>query len=160
MTTKIGRHRATAAVILLLASCTNYDFALARKANGEFDVPKLMADLQASGQTQLRQGTWIPLIYLDVTTFGKDDATLPNGYSIQHLKAFGPVFLFGGSEKQILDEKGSGVESWDRSWVGWGLLHRNRDDYVETTHGRRYEGHERVLVFFGSDATVYSPPQR
>ncbi|MEO6595491.1 MAG: hypothetical protein ABIP94_12125 [Planctomycetota bacterium] len=159
MTTTIRRLAATAGLSLLLTACTNYDFARACTATGELDVPKLIADLEASGKTQLQQGIWIPLLYLNLTTFGKNDVTLPDGYSIQHMKAFGPMFLAGGNEKQILDKKGDGIESWNRKWVGWGLLYYNRDNFVETTHGRRHEGYDRVLAVFGGDSTRYAPKQ-
>lgn len=153
----------TAALLaILLAACTNYDFAAARKPSGEWDFAKLASDLERSGANSLRQGTWIPLIHMAVTTFTRNDPRLPPGYTLGQLDAFGPLFCVGGTDRRVVDEAFAPIEGEQRDWIGWGLCYYDLGESVETTHGRRHHGRDRVLLLFGGDSTHYVPatPER
>ncbi len=140
---------------LLLVACSNYDFADARKTDGEWDLARLAADLEKSGEDSLRQGSWFPLIHLDVITFRRSDPRMPPGYTLQQFDANGPVFFAGASERRVFDERFEPVEGETRDWFGWGLLYWDRSQTIETTHGRRHDGADRVLLLFGGDSTHY-----
>jgi hypothetical protein len=145
----------TALSLCALTACSTYDFARARLPDGSLDTKKLIADLEASGKHSLDQGTWIPLIYLELTTFEKSDDQLPEGYTLTHLKSFGPLFFAGGNDMKILAKDGASVEARDREWAGWGVLYHDHDSYVGTPYGTRREKHERFLLLFGSDHVLY-----
>lgn len=148
----------SALLAILLAACTNYDFAAAKKPSGEWDFAKLASDLERSGANSLRQGTWIPLIHMAVTTFARNDPRLPPGYTLGEIDAYGPLFCVGGTERQVFDEAFAPIEGETRDWLGWGLGWWDAADTVETSHGRRYHGRDRVLLLFGGDSTHYVRP--
>lgn len=150
-------HPFVAAALLVAASaCSTYDFAAAQRPDGSYDTQRLIADLEASGEESLSDGTWIPLLYLDLRRFEKNDVLLPAGYTLSHLRSYGPLFCTGSREFASSDAKGAEIETGDREWAGWGLLYHDRDDYVATTHGRRLDYSQRFLLLFGSDGRIYA----
>ena len=154
----MNRHSSSIACLALclsLAGCANYDFAMAKKASGEWDMQKLIADLQTSGETQLSNGIWIPLIYTNLTTFSRSHPLMPDGYTLRDMTAIAPIFCAGSHEEWIVDEAGAPVEQSDRWWVGWGLLLHDYDEYVHTPSGLRCHGRFRWLALFGNDSVHY-----
>lgn len=153
------RRGAYAAVLAVsLAACSNYDFARARTPDGRYDMAKLMADLSESGKPSLMQGIWIPLIYANFTTFKKNEDTLPDGFTLEDVAGYGPLFCGGSTDKQIVDTHGAEIESQDHEWVGWALLYNDRDSYIQTPHGRRIEKRQRFLVLIQQDSDAYARP--
>ncbi len=146
-------------VCCLAAGCTNYDFRKAMTTSGEFDVPKLIEDLKTSGRDQLSSGTWIPLIYLDLTTFKASSPLYPPGYTLQQMTCVGPIFCGGATDVRVMDEKGVSIESNDLFWLGWGVLFYDHDQRIETPSGPRLQERRRLALLFGKDETVYRRPQ-
>lgn len=139
------------------AACSSYDFAAARLPDGSYDMPKLIADLDASGKDQLSSGLWIPLVWLDLETFGRSDPLLPDGYTLSRLSSFGPVFLGGHRETHVVDVHGADVERHWNTWVGWGTLYYDDREAVGTLHGVRHSGLTRLLLLFGGSSLFYAP---
>ena len=153
------RRGALAAVLVTcLTACSNYDFARARNPDGTYDVPKLMADLKAAGNQQLKQGIWIPLIYFDMTTFGPNAYGMPNGYTLDTGTGYGPLFLAGATVRHTYDPKGAEFESEDREWFGWGIIYKDHDLNIATEFGRRHRGRTNWLLLFGLPTDAYSVP--
>lgn len=146
------------AATFLCSACTNYDFTKARRPDGSWDHQRLVADLQASGQQSLRSGTWIPLLYLDLTIFKPSDPGYPAGFTLNQFDAVGPLFLAGTRRRDVMTSDGAAVE-WDRNrWLGWGLLHHGRDQAIPTAHGeRRFDRDRYLLLWGGDDDVVYVP---
>ena len=140
--------------MLLAAGCANYDFTKAKTPTGEWDMRKLIADLEASGKETLSDGIWIPLVYLDLTTFSRSEPAMP-GFTLSELTAVAPVFCIGSNERRIVDGDGEPIEHSDRWWFGWGLGLHDYDEYVPTRHGVRCHGRFRWLGIFGKDSTHY-----
>ena len=151
---------AVAAALFAFAACSTYDFSKARLPDGSLDVPRLIQDIEASGRNSLDEGIWIPLIHTRVLCFEKNGPDLPKGYTLRDVKAWGPLFFAGGADAKVVDEHGKAIESGDREWAGWGVIYRDRDQYVETPHGTRHEKHERILLLFGGDHTAYAQPSK
>lgn len=148
----------------VLAGCSNYEFARAKKPDGTFDVAKLVADLKASGKQELIEGTWIPLIHMDITSFksselSKSSPYYRGGFELSHIGAWGPLFLGGSSDMLLVDEKGETIETGERDWVLWGVAHAHHDLEIDTTRGKRVDSSDRVLLVFGGDSTAYRQPQ-
>lgn len=139
---------------LLCAGCANYDFAAARLPDGSFDRQKLIADLQASGEQSLSDGIWIPLIWLDITTFAPARWDEPDGYVLSQISGVGPLFLAGRHDKTLCDPNGASIEQRDMDWFGWGLLWLDRQSRVETVAGTRFESDWRLLTVLGRDGEV------
>jgi hypothetical protein len=149
------------AAALLLPACTNYDFAKARRPDGTWDHQRLVADLQASGEEKLTAGTWIPLLYMDLTIFKPSDPCYPRGYTLDHFSAVGPVFLAGSMQREVVTSDGTAVETGRDRWLGWGLVYRGKDEAVPTPHGeRRYDSDRCLLLFGGDDDVVYVPAKQ
>jgi len=143
------QHPSLLSLLLLLASCANYDFAAARLPDGGFDTQKLIADLEASGDESLSCGIWIPLLYLDITTFDHSRTDQPEGYTLSRITGVGPVFLAGTHDTDLFDRGGTAIEQRDLDWAGWGLLWFDRDTRIETIAGPRFENDWRLLTVFG-----------
>ena len=152
-------HRSVLPLLAALAGCANYDFASARLPTGEIDMPKLVADLKASGDKRLCDMVWIPLIYQRVKVFQASEAGLPPGYKLLESSAVGPLFCAASAETRVVDQAGKAIESNDYFWLGWGLVFRDRDEYVETPHGTRLESRWRLCVLLGDDDTTYTQQQ-
>jgi hypothetical protein len=153
-------HLPFVASCVLLAGCTNYDFAKARRPDGSFDTTKLIADLAASGEQQLSDGVWIPLIHMDITTFKSSERarSVPlyrGGYELSHIDAWGPLFLGGNSDVLLVDGKGAKIETAERDWVLWGVGYANHEQRVDTKWGERVDSSNRVLLLFGGDTSAY-----
>ncbi|MBL9078230.1 MAG: hypothetical protein JNL08_12040 [Planctomycetes bacterium] len=146
-----------AAALAALPACSTYDFDQARRADGSFDIPKLIADLEASGQDRLDCGTWIPLLYLDVVSFERTAVPMAAGYHLEHFRSYGPAFCAGSRDEWYVDAHGADIEHGDREWLAWGVLYHDRDEYVVTPHGVRHRGHERIALLFGNDGVRYAP---
>lgn len=142
-------------LLLPLVACNNYDFAKARKADGELDLPKLIADLKASGDEQLTEGTWIPLLWLDLTTFGPSKPNYPKGYTLQEVASAGPIFCAGKHTVRYVDEQAAPIEREDRRWLGWGVLYHDHEGRVVTPSGTRVDDSHRLALIFGDDSTNY-----
>lgn len=136
-------------------ACANYDFAKARLPNGEYDHAKLIADLKASGETSLMQGLWIPLIYMDLTSFGPSEPALPTGYTLKTITSCGPIFTFGSMDRIAVDPEGKWIDTQATDWVVWGLAYYDHEDWSRTPDGRRLRHNERWLLF-GGDHILYS----
>ena len=146
-------------LLVPIAACSNYDFAKARTADGGLDVPKLIAALQASGEKQLHQGLWIPLLWLDLTTFEASDANYPAGFTLQEIHGIGPILCAGQRTASYVDQQGAQIERDDRRWLGWGVLYHDLDNRVETPSGTRVDYQHRVALIFGNDGIVYRTPR-
>ena len=143
-------------VAFLTAACSNYDFAAARRPDGSYDLPKLVADLEASGEESLTGGTWLPLLHLDVESFERAD-NLEGGYELVHVDAYGPLFFAGGIERRLYTPKLQQVEADERDWLALGLLYWSRDNEVASLAGPRHERERRVLLLFGKEHVHYWP---
>lgn len=148
------------AAILLLPACTNYDFAKARRPDGGWDHQRLVADLQASGEEKLTSGTWIPLLYMDLTIFKASDPCYPAGFTLDQYGAVGPLFLAGSMHREVVTSDGVTVETGRDRWLGWGLLYRGQDEAVPTPHGERRRDSDRCLLLFGGDDDVLYVPTK
>jgi hypothetical protein len=149
---------------VLLAGCANYDFSKARRADGSFDTAKLIADLAASGEPELSDGVWIPLIHMDITSFkaSRGSQSAPyfhGGFELSHIDAWGPLFLGGSTDLLLVDEKGETIETSERSWVLWSVAYAHRELEIETTRGVRFDGSDRVLLVFGGETSAYRQTQ-
>lgn len=152
--------RIAAFLLLPLAGCANnYDFAQARLPGGGYDVNKLIADLKASGDDRLQDGSWFPLIHLERVEFKPSAAAYPEGYILTTASASGPLFFTAQNDDRIVDATGALVESITASWFGWGLLHHAREHDIATTHGLREHTHRRALLLFGRTDTRYAVPK-
>lgn len=144
------------ASLLLAASatfsgCANYDFTKARLPNGELDIPKLMADLKASGKQELTSMVWIPLVYLDLQTFKGPDSGYLGGYVFRDAQAYGPIFCVGDIDRVMVDDQGALLEKHDHFWFGWGIPYHGHGERVETKAGQRVRDDWRVALLIGRD---------
>jgi len=146
--------------LALLSACSSYDFAAARKPDGELDVARLITDLKASGKEQLVEGLWIPLLWCDVTTFGPAARGYPAGYTLSEFTSVGPLFCAGHHDRRHLDTNGGPIERVDRDWFGWGILFHDTDERIETPSGPRLESSRRYALILGRDHTWYQPQER
>lgn len=143
---------------LLLAACSNYEFARARHADGSYDLPKLIADLKASGEERLSEGSWFPLVHFDATTFAASDPQYPAGYTLTESTGFGPLFSAFDTKKTIVDGQGAVIERDRVLGLLLGFLYYDHDQHVETPSGRREEERRRFLLVFGRDDVLYRRP--
>lgn len=144
--------------LALSAACSNYDFARARNADGEFDIPMLIEDLDASGESTLIDWFWIPLIYLDMTTFSRADAALPAGYRLNDATSYGPLFLVGAGDMAIIDAAGKTIEHSDSDWLLLGLW-QSTTTRVESVVGPRVDDRSRALFgLLNWENVHYLPP--
>jgi hypothetical protein len=139
---------------IVLPACTGYDFAKARHVDGSPDLPKLIADLKASGEDELEDGVWVPLVHMDVTTFEASKPHFPPGYTLTRIRAYGPLFAYADVEKTIVDEQGQPIETDDLNALGLGLLWYSRDSRIETSSGPRLQDRWRVALLVGNDDDV------
>lgn len=151
--------RAVATGLLLpLAACSNYDFARAELPDGSYDVPRLIADLQASGTDALYSVTWVPLLYLRMRRFEPSEVNFPKGYTLERRQSFGPVFCVGSSHQQVVDLQGAHVEDNGHAWLGWGVLYHDQDQSLPTPFGERHADQGRILLLWGWDDAGYEHP--
>jgi len=150
----------TTVALCAMSACSTYDFAMARKPDGTYDIPKLIAELESSGRHCIDDGLWIRLVHTNFLTFEKNAPGLPPGYTFAHLKGYGPLFFAGTTERRVVTPKGEPIEWGDREWAGCGLLWHERDDYVTTTSGTRHEQRERFAILFGDTDVTYTPATR
>ncbi len=148
-----------AALLLSTAACSSYDFAKARRPDGSYDMPKLVADLAASGGKDLTEMTWIPLVYLDIRKFEASEANLPTGFTLTEATAFGPLFTGGSMTQQAVDPVGAPIETESIDWLGWGLLWFDIDQTVSTPFGTRLQDRGRFLLW-GWDRPYYQRAPR
>jgi hypothetical protein len=143
-----------------LAACSTYRFADAKLPDGSWNVPKLIADLDAAGGESLREGIWIPLLWLDATVFERSEEPLPAGYTLTEWTSSGPVFAVGGRTTTIVDPAGAPIEDEDLDWLLWGVLYHAVAEDVATVCGQRRHDRWRAGLVFGSESTRYVQPQR
>jgi hypothetical protein len=152
-------NRIPAALLLaasaVLCSCANYDFAKARLPNGEPDMPKLLADLKASGEDSLSSMTWIPLVYLNLQTFEPSKSENFGGYTLLDSHVYGPLFCVGDVDRVLVDAQGGPVESNDYFWLGWGIPYHGHHERIETKAGHRVRDDWRVAVVLGRDDSCH-----
>jgi hypothetical protein len=135
------------------SACSNYDFAQAKLPSGEWDYRKLVADLKASGTDQLKQGLWIPLLWLDLTTFERSIDTLPEGHTLQTWQSLGPVAFYGASKRTLFDEAGEQFDWHQQAWLGWGVVWHSDEVTVQTPRGNNVRASDRFLLWdFDSEA--------
>ncbi|MEQ8764056.1 MAG: hypothetical protein RL885_09020 [Planctomycetota bacterium] len=147
-------------LILTTAACSTYEFANARRADGSWDLERLRADLEASGEERLIERTWIPLIYLDVTRFEATGEDFPSGYRVFHGTAYGPLLFCASDEDRFYDEKDRELETWSRWGVAWGIV-RERTTEIPLPRWRRIERTTDVLLgIFGGVVTRYDSVER
>jgi hypothetical protein len=146
---------ATTLLLITAAACSSYDFAAVRHPDGSYDLQQLASDLEASGKEQLSEGVWIPLIYLDVTTFKRSDPLMPEGYTLSELTGYGPIFFAGDGEETVFDGRLEKVESTQGNWIVWGIGFRDREQDIETPSGTRVEETRRALLLLGYDTLSY-----
>jgi len=144
-----------AASCILLAGCANYDFSRARLPSGEWDFGKLAADLKASGEDRLHDTIWIPLIWLNATTFRASPSTMPDGFTLQHVKSGGPIFCVGSAGEQVVDPAGASIERRDGEWYVWGLPFFRATEVVQTPHGERIVVDSRTLLLIDNSSKGY-----
>jgi hypothetical protein len=149
--------RTLAAVALLLSACSNYDFAAARLPSGAWDFPKLIADLEHSGETRLSDGLWLPLIHLEQTTFRAADGG--TGYTMKATSCSGPLFCIGEMDEWFVDGGGTTYERRERDWVLWGLPWFADSEFVETQRGTRVRTDSRILLLIDNGAKAYVRPK-
>jgi hypothetical protein len=144
-------HRQLAAFLLLpLAGCaSNYDFTAARLPDGGFDVPKLIADLKASGEPRLHCNTWWPLLHYEAIGFEPATGASPAGYVLKTKSGVGPIFFATRDDERVVDSAGATVESTTERGIGWRLLYNDKRRDITTTHGLRQHAEWHLLLFFG-----------
>jgi hypothetical protein len=143
------RFLAPLCAVAFAACSSNYDFAKAKLPNGEWDIAKLTADLNASGEKELQDFFWIPLIHMRTTSFGPSSAEYPTGYRLNDISAYAPLFFGISMDQRYVDGKGELVESQQASTVGWGLFYNSQLEQIATQHGTRTVKGMHVLLFFG-----------
>lgn len=153
------RRTAPLAFLLLAACASNYDFSKAKLPTGEWDLAKLTADLNASGETELRDFSWIPLIRMRLTSFGPAESSYPTGFRLRDMTAGGPLFFGMDVDQRYVDGKGEMVESQAVTYVGWGLLYNQRNEQIATQFGIRTTKGWHTLLFFGKDSFEYVGPE-
>jgi hypothetical protein len=150
----------TLRVALLLAgslcACSNYDFARAKLPSGEWDYGKLAADLKASGEPALHEGIWIPLIWLDLTTFRVSEPSLPAGHTLETWQGAGPLFCVGNGHERLVDDAGVEFERRDAEWYVWGVPYWSRTQRVQTQRGERLQRDSRILLLIDNGAKGYA----
>lgn len=144
--------------VALAACSSNYDFAKAKLPTGEWDVAKLTADLNASGEKELRDFFWIPLIRMRLTSFGPSSPAYPSGYALRDISAAGPLFFGIDLDQRYLDSKGELVESQAATSIGWLLLYNAQHEQIATQNGIRTTKGWHALVFFGKNSFEYMSP--
>ena len=147
--------------ILPLAGCANYDFAKARLPNGEYDIPRLIADLKESGRSSLSDVTWIPFVTLRARIFQatEDRDHLPDGYKFGDVLTVGPFGCIADRQSRLFAPAGESIESHEEIGVGWHLLYDHRENLVETTYGTRRKAGWRLALVLGDEDLSYSPKQ-
>ncbi len=123
-------------------------------------MARLSADLAASGEDDLIERTWIPLIYLHVTRFSKSTSDFPSGHTLFEGSAFGPLFFVGIEDDQYFDARGQSYEAQTFWGVAWGVV-SSRTSRAETKRGVRHMRDTGVLFgIFGQDITRYEPVKK
>jgi len=148
-------HRAGLALLSLLSACANYDFAQAELPDGSYDVPRLIADLEASGEDSLHDFTWLPLLHLSLTEFKASAYNFPKGYTLSRTQGYGPLFFLGSKDERVVGQKGEAIEQNDLDWFGWGVLYHDLDQRIETESGPRYYDRGQILLLWGWDHPLY-----
>jgi hypothetical protein len=147
------------AAALPLAGCANYDFAKARLPNGDYDIPRLIADLKESGRSSLSDVTWVPFVVTRARIFQatEDRDKLPTGYKFGDVLTVGPFGCVSDKQSRLFASAGESIETYSSVGVGWNLLFNHREDLVETTYGtRRYAGW-RLALLLGDEDKAYTP---
>jgi len=140
---------------ICLAGCANYEFDQARRADGTWDIPKLVRDLEASEDDSLFEGIWIPLLYTDFTVFTVEDVELPGGYKLGELTSVGPLFFAGSGGETLLNSEQAEIESCYRWWGALGIGAHGKHETVETTAGTRTTDSWRALLILGDQDSRY-----
>ena len=147
------------AAALPLAGCANYDFAKARLPNGDYDIPRLIADLKESGRSSLSDVTWVPFVVTRARIFQvtEDRGKLPTGYKFGDVLTVGPFGFVSDKQSRLFASAGESIETYSSVGIGWHLLFNHREDLVETTYGtRRYAGW-RFALLLGDEDKAYTP---
>jgi hypothetical protein len=144
-------HRQLVALLLLpLAGCaSNYDFTQAQLPDGGYDVPKLIADLKASGERRLHHNAWLPLLRYEEVGFEPATDSSPAGYVLKTKTGLGPLFFASRDDERVVDSAGAPIESSTERRFGWGLLYSTTQRDVTTTNGLRQHTAWRALLLFG-----------
>lgn len=144
-------------LLFALGACSTYRFEVARLPGDRYDVDRLREALAASEEEELVERTWIPLIYLSVTSFAESSPDWPSGHHLFQGTAVGPFFFIGVDEDRYYDASGERFETWNRWGVGWGLV-RSRTTRSVTGRGLRFErGIDFLWGVFGNDVVRYEP---
>lgn len=143
-------HRQLAAFLLLpLAGCaSNYDFTAARLPDGGYDMPKLIADLKASGERRLHHNEWLPLLRYEEVEFEPATGSPQGNYVLKTQTAVGPIYFATRDDERVVDSAGAPIESNTERRFGWGLLYHTTQRDVTTTNGLRQHTMWRALLLF------------
>jgi len=160
-------------VVVLLTSwtaagCANYDFDTVRRADGTYEVSRLMADLDRIGG--LGQVGWFPLVHVEARTFDTQDdknqpmadlseGRYPPGYRLTEIDGWGPLFSYIHVRSTFYDQSGDGYEVQMVRSLLFRIWEQTRS-VVETTKGSREMSRHDLL--FGlitlRPSVIYSPP--
>ena len=154
-------------VATILSGCGNFDFRGAQRADGKYDLTKLISELDRRKPEPLMDMSWIPLVRLKATSFyhepefasNREEAPAwkpnapffesggqPPGYSLTEIHSFGPLFSYLHSRDSFYDESGEGYEVREVKIFIWRLWLENRS-VVKTPYGTREE--KRNIFLFG-----------
>jgi hypothetical protein len=147
------------AATLPLAGCANYDFAKARLPNGDYDIPRLIADLKESGRSSLSDVTWVPFVVTRARIFQatEDRDKLPTGYKFGDVLTVGPFGCVSDKQSRLFASAGEPIESYTAVGVGWRVLYNHREDLVETTYGTRRHAGWRFALLLSDEDKSYTP---
>jgi hypothetical protein len=147
------------AATLPLAGCANYDFAKARLPNGDYDIPRLIADLKESGRSSLSDVLWIPFVVTRAKIFQatEDRDHLPTGFKFGEVLTVGPFGCVSDKQSRLFAAAGESIETYSAVGVGWHLLFNHREDLVETAYGTRRHAGWRFALLLGDEDKAYTP---
>jgi hypothetical protein len=148
---------ATLCAAIALTGCANYQFEQARRADGSWDIPKLVQDLEASSGESLYSGIWIPLIYADLTVFSGKDPVISDGYALEELAGYGPSFFVGAASKTLINDAQEAVDRQEAWWGLWGLGVKVDREQTVTESGERVRDEWRALLLFHGEDLDYEP---
>ena len=156
-------------IVILMAGCSNYQFKNSMLPNGEYNIDKLVKDLQLqSSAGRLVHTGWIPLIYrkdivfqrIGMPAIGENSTGVanvstrsafnwsryPDGFQLIELRRFGPLSIYAKVFIMHYDSESKMYEASEKNIILWRFWDAGRF-LVRTQKGIRDA--KRVDLIFG-----------
>lgn len=157
--------------LMTFSSCSNYHFEEALRADGKYDIDKMIRDSQQRTKSgaggvfsgALYSGLWIPLAFDREVFFSETPDTsaspgflpdlvpiipwesYPAGYRLAQSQGYGPLRFYSSSRVSHYTPAGEGYEILEQKEIFLRLWRQTRS-WVKTPQGTREENRHEILL--------------